>query len=167
MPTVRNLTHGQLTIKDGSTTPKTLVVPFEMGNLEFTVTRSAFVFRNRGTIAGMTPGLEEPCQVNFGLKFSEWLGLTTSGAAPSVVDTLYQQGNASTWVSTLGCGPYTVDLEFLLDDPCAGTPSAGENETLTFADFHADEVRFVEGEEFDELTVSGKCAVLQPTSVRV
>ena len=162
---VRNLTHGQLTIKDGATTPLTLIVPVEQGNFEFTVRRAANVFFNRGVIAGMTPGIPEPMQLTFGLKFQEWLGNTTTGSDPSPVDALTQVGNATAWTSTLACGPYTVDLEFLMADPCTATSESTQNETLTFVDFHADEIRFVEGEEFNELTVSGTSLAVVPTLV--
>ena len=174
MVSVRNLTHGALTIRDGSGTPYTLVIPVEEGNVEWTVIQSANTFYNRGTIAGFTEGIPEPLQVSFGIKFEHWAEGDFAGARPTVVDALTGRGMASTtdspvngepWVSTLTSGPYCVDLIFALNDPANGTADATGVETITFEDFHADEIRFAEGEEYSTVQVSGKCPATYPSSV--
>lgn len=159
---IRNLKNGSLKIKDGGSLE--LVVPIEEGNVSFTVRDEAAVVTNRGTLASFSTPMEEPMEVSFGIKFEEWQGKGLTGADPSPVDALKQWGNASAWVSTTSCGPYTVDLEFTIAEPCDS--AADQNETLTFADFHADEISFEEGEEYNLITVRGRCLVVKPTSVR-
>lgn len=165
---IRNLTHGQITIVDGtSPTPNTLIVPIEEGNLRFSVRRPVKVIMNRGRVDSFAEGNEEPMTVSFTAKFEEWTGrtLTAYAAVPSVPDALRQRGNASAWVSSLLCGPYCTDLRFDLDNPC---PTAGVDQTerLTFPDFHADETNFEEGDDSDMIPVSGVCLALEPTAVR-
>lgn len=160
---VKNLTHGAITIKDGGagSAQNSLAIPVDEGNLEFTVRREAQTVMNRGSLYGFTEGVEEPVTLSFTIKFEEWLS-DTSGT-PSPVDALRQTGEAAAWVSTLACGPYCVDLYFLISPPAG----CGEtNEQLIFADFHADEIRFAEGEEYNTLVVSGKALVLAPTASR-
>ena len=159
---VRNLKNGVLKIKDGGS--NSLTIPVEEGNVSFTVRDEAGVVTNRGSLSGFTTPLEEPLEISFGIKFEEWQGKAASGAAPSPVDALKQWGNASTWASTTSCGPFTVDLEFTISKPC--TAAGEEDEVLTFADFHADEVGFEEGEEYNLITVRGKCLIVKPTSAR-
>ena len=156
---IRNLTHGALTIEDGAAA--TLTIPIEEGNLQFTVRREAIVILNRGTLASMAEGMEEAMAVSFAFKFEEWRGETaSSGSAVSPADALRQVGNASGWTSTLACGPYCVDLTFMITAPSG---CGEQDEELTFPDFHADEVQFQEGEEYDIVNVTGKCLALEPT----
>lgn len=163
----RNLTNGQITLVDGSTTPKTLVVPIEDGNLRFSVRRPAKVIMNRGRVAGLAEGNEEPMNVSFSAKFEEWRGrtLTAYATIPSVPDALRNKGNASAWVSSLDCGPYCVDVRFDLTNPCAAS-GIDQTERLVFPDYHCDEVGFEEGDNADMMTYSGICAALEPTSTR-
>lgn len=159
---VRNLTHGSLKIVGGGSGEE-LIIPIEEGNVRFTVRREARVIMNRGVIEEFSEGDEEPMSVSFGIKFEEWLGKTTTGAPPSPADALRQRGNASAWSSVQECGPYLVDLEFTMTKPCTTTD---QSETLTLPNFHADEVSFEEGQDFNMLNVSGKCKALEPTAVR-
>ena len=159
---VRNLTHGSLKIK-GGTSGQELTIPIEEGNVRFTVRREARVIMNRGTIQEFSEGDEEPMAVSFGIKFEEWRGKTTSGANPSPPDALRKKGNASSWTSVQTCGPYMVDLEFTMTAPCT---TGDQDEVLTFPNFHADEVSFEEGQDYNMLNVTGKCKALEPTSVR-
>ena len=163
----RNLTNGQITIVDGSTTPKTLVVPIEDGNLRFNVRRPAKVIMNRGRVAGLAEGNEEPMNASFSAKFEEWRGrtLTAFATIPSVPDAVRRKGNASAWVSTLDCGPYCVDLRFDLTNPCEAS-GIDQTERLVFPDWHCDDVGFEEGDNADMLSFTGICAALEPTSTR-
>ena len=166
MGRVRNLTHGQLTIK-GGTSGQSLVVPIEEGNLRFSVRRPVKVIMNRGVIDSFAEGNEEPMSVSFNFKFEEWRGrtLTAYATIPSVPDALRQKGNASAWTSSLECGPYCVDLQFDLDNPCTAN-GIDQTERLVFPDFHADEVSFEEADDADRVSVSGMCLALEPTSTR-
>jgi len=159
---IRNLKNGSLKIKDGGSNE--LTIPIEEGNVSFTVRDEAGVVTNRGALAGFSTPLEEAMEVSFGIKFEEWQGKSASGASPSPVDALKKWGNASSWASTTTCGPFTVDLEFTISKPC--TAAGEEDEVLTLPDFHADELSFEEGEEYNMITVRGRCLAVKPTSVR-
>lgn len=163
----RNLTGGAITLKDGTGSPKTLLVPIDEGNLRFTRTRPAAIVKNRSALSHFTrtPDVEVPIQ--FTVKFTEWKGKGFTGANPSVVDALSQEGNAASWVSTSLCGPYTVDISFALANPCTGAVAGTDQaEVLDFADFHADTIEFNEGPEYNTLVVSGRSLVTKPTSTR-
>ena len=167
MGRIRNLTHGQITIVDGSGTPKTLAVPIEEGNLRFTVRRPVKVIMNRGQVDSFAEGNEEPMSVSFNFKFEEWRGrtLTAYATVPSVPDALRKVGNASDWTSTLDCGPYCVDVRFDLSNPCTAS-GIDQTERLVFPDFHADEVGFEEADDANRVSVSGMSLALEPTSTR-
>lgn len=160
---IRNLKNGSLKIKGGGS-GESLTIPIEEGNVSFTVRDEAGVVTNRGTLAGFSTPLEEPMEVSFGIKFEEWQGKSASGANPSPVDALKKWGNAAAWTSTTSCGPFTVDLEFTISKPCSA--GSEEDEVLTFPDFHADELTFEEGEEYNMISVRGRCLAVKPTSVR-
>lgn len=159
---VRNFTHGTLKIKGGGSGEE-LTVPLEEGNVRFSVVKNAKVIKSRGAVQGLAEGVEEALTVSFGFHFQEWQGKSTSGANPSPVDALKKQGNASSWTSVANCGPYQVDLEFVISNPCA---TGDQTETLTFPKFHADSAEFEEGEESNMINVSGTCGVHKPTSAR-
>lgn len=159
---VRNLRHGTLVIQD-SGAANSITVALEQGNLEFEYNEEASTILDRGALAEFTQGPDVACPVSFTIWFEEWEGKSSTGAAESVVDALLQQGNASAWVSTGSSGPYVVDLVFTLADVEA---SGGQNEVLTFSDFHCDRVRFAEGEDGNSLEIEGKALVKQPSSVR-
>lgn len=156
----RNLRDGVLKIKDGGS--NSLTIPVDKGDLKFNVKEIAHIIRNRGVLHGMTRGQEEAVEVEFSFFFTEWRGPTGSATDVSPVDALKKQGNAASWASTLACGPYCTDLEYTITNPC----STGEDEVLLFSDFHADEVRFEEGEESNMISVKGIALVLQPSSTR-
>jgi len=161
---IRNLTHGLLKIKGGNTT-ELLTVPIQKGDVRFGVKRPAKVIMNRGKVDSLAQGFEVPMEVRFSVEFEEWTGRTLSAPnnTPSVPDALRQKGNAASWHSVQTCGPYVVDLIFVLSNPCS---SGDQNETLTFPSFHADSVEFAEGEDTDTLEVMGICNALEPTAVR-
>lgn len=161
---IRNLTHGVLKIKGGSS-GELLTIPISKGDLRFTVKRPAKVIMNRGKVDSLSEGFEVPMEVRFSFEFEEWTGRTLSSPnnTPSVPDALRKKGNASSWHSVQTCGPYCVDLVFVLANPCA---SGDQGETLTFPAFHADSADFAEGEDTDVVEVMGICNALEPTAVR-
>lgn len=160
----RNLTHGLLKIKGGSS-GELLTVPIQKGDVRFSVKRPAKVIMNRGKVDSLAQGFEVPMEVRFSVEFEEWTGrtLSTPYNTASVPDALRQKGNAASWHSVQVCGPYVVDLVFVISNPCT---THDQTETLTFPSFHADDVSFAEGEDTDTLEVTGICNALEPTSVR-
>lgn len=166
MAAVRNLTHGELKIVDGTTpTANELIIPLDNGNLRFTRRRPVATIMNRGVLSQFANTPQQPVDLSFSFKFQEWRGETGGGSPPpSPHDALTQAGNASSWASTITPDTvYTVDLVFTLSNPQA---TGGQSETLTFSDFHATEFAFEEGEEFSLITASGQALVVTPVATR-
>lgn len=163
----RNLRHGHLTIKDGTTTTKTLAIPIDEGDLQFDAEDMAPLVQNRGVNSHFSKAVQSPCNVQWTMKFTEYTGKSLGSATPSPLDALRQQGLASGWKSTEACGEYVVDLSFLIDNPCsaAGT-GVDQTETLLFADFHLDKWQFKEGKEYNTLVAIGRTLGIQPTATR-
>lgn len=163
---IRNMTNGSLKIKDGTTpTPLEITIPVMEGDFSWTETDEARTVMNRGTLHSFANPLEEPMTVSFTVKFCEYRGNTNTNV-PSPVDALKQRGEAAAWVSTTGCGPYTTDLEFTITKPSPCTDANEQSEVLDFPQFHADTITFEEGEDFNTITVEGKCLATKPTSTR-
>jgi len=157
----RTLRHGQLTLQDATpVTPNTLIIPIMEGDLEWTFRKDHAPVRNRGVVAEFAEGIDQPMAVSFSFTFEEYTA--QSGQSPSPSDFLFGQGEASAYVSTETCGPFAVNLIFLLTNPC----TSGQDETLTFGDFVVTEHRFQEGEEFNRIFVTGMAKPVLPTAVR-
>lgn len=155
----RNLRDGSILIKDGSaTTPNSITLEIEEGNMSFTEDRTARIISDRGALSHRRTGDEVACAVSFGVKFCKYA--SESSEEPTVRDALTGQGEASSWVSTGNAGePYTPDLEFRVANPDA----EGHREDFLFTDFHADTLEFSEGDEYDTLSVSGTALIVGPT----
>lgn len=162
---LRNLTHGSLLVQDGtSPTPNERVISIQNGDLEFTRKQAANVVMHRGTLAEFTRGSEEPCSIRFSFSFDRWEG--KPAGTPSIKEALTGTGLASGVWKTVSANklnsPFTTNLVFTLQD-VEGVAAGGFNETLTFAEFHADEISFKEGEDTNTCSVSGKALILEPT----
>ena len=155
----KNLRDGTITIKDSGGT-NNLELVLDEGNLTFTDRDNANVILDRGTLDHMRLADEEPVEITFSAKFVAWEGESATPLTPSIPDALRKVGNASSWVSTKPNDVYCVDLEFLIVNP----ETAEKDETLTFADFHADEITFAEGDEFNTISVTGKALIVRPAS---
>ena len=161
MASTRNLRHGKLLIRDGTTpTPFVLEIPISEGDLDFTITYPTFLVRNRGKIDHKRTGDETEIDIKFSFKFEQWSYASGAGTGVSPVDALTKKGGASAWVSTgPSCGPYSIDLMFRVENPC----NAAEYEQLVFPAFNVDSLNFKEGSEFDMISVSGKALAFEPT----
>ena len=160
----RNVQNATWSIQDGNS--NSVTNPIDDGDLSWTERpRAAVPIYNRGTFSHFGKGIDNPMEVSFTAKFVSYAGTSASVATPTIVEALKGTGNASAWVSTTNCGVYTVDLVYTITSPCIS--SAGdEDETITLADFHANEINFQEGEEFSTLSISGICGATAPTAVR-
>jgi len=165
MANTRNLRDGSITIRDGSGTPKVLVIPISDGDLAFEVSALSMVLMNRGVIDSRRSGDEVPCSISFSFTFEQWqfaAGLAT-GVSPR--DVLAGDGGAITagWVSTDACGPWAVTLEFKVLDPC----NANKYEILTFSKVHMDKFSFKEGKDANTVSVSGTALQTKPARTYV
>lgn len=161
----RNLRHGSLIIRDGTTpTALQLIMPIMDGDLDFTITYPTFLVMNRGKIDHKRAGDEVEIDINFSFKFEQWSYASGAATGISPVDALTKKGGAAAWVSTgPSCGPYSVDLLFRLTNPCNDT----EYEQLLFPAFNVTSLNFKEGSEFDTISVTGKALAFEPTRTYV
>lgn len=160
---VRNLQDGKITIKDYNGT-HSVQVAIDEGNLEATEDKTRRIVMHRGTIHHVRPGDQVPMSVKFSMQYSEFI--TASGCTPYEI--LTRRGNAAAYIGTRStdgaAGPedYTVDLEFLVNDP-----GGGSDEKLTFSDFAVENIGFKEGEMYSTIEVSGRAMVHYPTIAKV
>jgi hypothetical protein len=154
----RNLRDAFLYISDGSGTPKKLKVKIDEGDFAFTIDRPTFIIMNRGVIDSRKNGDETPSSLSWTMKFEQWEYDAGEDTGVSPADALQGEGGATDWVSTDGCAPYSVDITFVLKDPCTD----GMAEILTFRKFHADQLSFKEGSEFNTLAITGKALLAKP-----
>lgn len=155
----RNMRDGIIIIRDGSATPKTLTLSLDEGNMKFTVKKPSFTIMNRGKIDSRKTGDESPTDVSFGVKVQQWsYEYVNSGL--SLYDALNGTGGAADagWISADECGPFSVDIEFRMKNPC--NPS--QYEVLIFRKYHAESVSFSENAEANTLEVSGNALVGEP-----
>ena len=108
---VKNLTDGQLTLKDGTGSPVTLVVGFDMG--DFTVSGLAqslhevAAYESRGTFKSARRTTRRYPSGSFSLMLTD----ITDGTDQTVIDFLLKQGSYAANVSTLAGDVYCVDLQ--------------------------------------------------------
>lgn len=161
--TTRNLRHGTIKLRDGKTpTANFLELVLDEGNLNFTIRDEVFMVLDRGVIDHLSQGDQAGIEVSFGIKAQKFSNASTGASGPpSMYDFLFKKGDASTFVSTSACGPFTVDIMFLVVDPCSS--AAGRTEQLVFPNFHASELNYQEGDEFNTVRASGRCTALHPT----
>src|SRR5436190_8521984 len=109
----RNLRDGELVIKDGSGTPKTLTVLLDAGDLSWTQRQKTIEVKDRGSIAAghLRKGDDESVQLSFTAKWTQLLGKSANVADPLQ---LYEA------------------LMFTSGSGIASTSSPGQEETLTF-----------------------------------
>ena len=165
----RNLTHSAMTINDATpTTPKTLILPIMEGDLEWTANPSpSIIVMNRGVMSHRTAQPQVPVRGRFTAKYTEYMGKSLAGAAPSPLDAMLKQGNASTWLSTMLCGPYCFDLAFALSNPCSGAGTGvDQSEILTFLDCNLTSYTFREAVDYDRSACEFEALITQPTSAR-
>lgn len=156
----RNLRHGKLFIRDGTTpTPNLLEIPISDGDLDFTITKPTFIVKNRGKIDHKRDGDEVEIDIKFSFKFEQWSYASGAATGVSPTDALTKEGGAASWVSTgPSCGPYSIDLIFRVTNPCADD----EYEQLVFPAFNVATLNFKEGSEFNMINVTGTALAFKP-----
>lgn len=161
MPTnhTRNLRDATVTLKDGNTTPTTLALVADMGNLEFEETQNNIVILDRGILDHRRAGDEEVVKLSFGIKFKEY----EADSVAALAEFVNKVANASAYVSTGTAGePYSFDVDFLIVNP----DTSGTDETISFTKVVKDTLAFSEGDEFNELQFAGTAFMTKPSSAR-
>jgi len=159
----------RLYIKDGGvgTAQNSIEVNLGEGSMSWTRARTVNYKMNRGALDEVTEGDDIPLEVTFSAQFLHYTANAVSGADPTPIDALWNEGAASAWVSSDSdtCRLPAVDLVLEYHPDCdPGTVKPWE--TITFPDFR------IEGERGDvsmddgTLEFSGKCNAVKPTAVR-
>jgi hypothetical protein len=114
---------------------------------------------NRGKIDSRKSGDATPTDISFGIKFEQW-NYDYGNTGISLYDALRGTGGAAVanWISADECGPFSVDIEFRMRNPC----NPAQYESLLFKDFHAEQVSFSENSEANTLEVQGNSLSGEP-----
>lgn len=159
-----DLKNVTLTIKDDGA--ESIEVKFDSGNFTFSDQIAHEYDLDRGNLDTVSLGDETPVDISFTGRFDYFEG---DGSDVTLRDALRKAGAASAWVSTAAgisgqeCTPYAVDLE-LVNTPTCSTGITNPIETMTFAQFRADNIAF--DVDAGTVAVTGKCNITAPSSVR-
>ena len=170
MANTRNMRHGSLSLKDSQATPNTLAIDIDEGNLTFDESSPGVVVKNRGALDHWSKGEEQPVNVSFTLKFTQYgsrsaKSIAGAGAGGAVTgfsarDFLQNAGG----LLTSGTGRtdvFTCGLVFTISNPVL---SGDQQEILTFSNFKVESLKFSEGAEFNSIACSGRALLVTPTS---
>jgi len=161
----RNLRDGELVIKDGSGTPKTLTVLLDEGDLSWTQRQRTIEVKDRGSIAAghLRKGDEESVQLSFTARWTQLLGKSADSADPlQLYETLMFTAGAGI-VSTSSPGQQeTLTFEFTVVDP-AGTAS----EKIVFPKVYRETLTMSEGDDSNVIAFTGRSFATAPVVSRV
>ena len=161
---VRNYRNGSITIEDGNA--RQLLIPVDVGELSFTEKEEAGVVDSRGAPNQFVQGKSESIPISFKAHFTEYFSKDRAGVGVDDVSIRdFLKGNYTGSASVTNCGPHAVKLIFNISSPCK-VGVGDKDEVITFPTFHADEFSFSEGEDMNELNISGKNLEPVPTFVR-
>lgn len=155
-----DLKNCTMILSDGATTPNTLELKMDEGDLTWEATKNVETKLDRGRIDYFKEGDEEPMTVSCECRFHE---VTSSSGDPvSPIEFLTFTGAASSYVSTGPiCSAKTLDIIVEVDQDCGSTI---KDEIITFADFTVE--KFGGSFKNGTLSFSGKCLSTMPTGVR-
>jgi hypothetical protein len=147
---VKHLYDGVITLKDGTGTPVTLVVPFTVGDLSLTgvqeTQRDVTAYQARGVKTSVRHTTRNFVTGSFSFQVADY----SDGTDQTAIDFMLKQGSYSGNVSTESTGGaevYTIDLDLdvegtdlgdsadhaigLTDIHCVLNPSEGEPNTVS------------------------------------
>ena len=162
----KNLSNGAITFKDGTGTPKVCDLEVEEGDLEYVIKpKEGIPVLDRGKLRHFTSGPENPVTFSMTVKYRELGSRTTSGSVISPYDFVTKSGGGSALISTSPVGPFTFTMEFKIETE-ATVAADDQDELLSFAKCHVDEISFKEGAEYSTLRIVGKALITAPTITR-
>lgn len=170
----RNLRHGSLQLRDAQTTPNTLVIAIDEGNLSFSESRPGQLVKHRGGLDHWSKGEEVETSLSWTIRFVDYGSRTThaiAGSAAGGAVTAYSVrdflinafSELTTTANTLRTDVFCCDLWFTISNPMS---SGDQQEILKFTAFKAESIQFSEGAESNSIAVSGRCNIIVPTSAR-
>lgn len=161
----RNLRDGELIIKDGSTTPKTLTVILDQGDLSWTQKQKTIEVKDRGSIAAghLRKGDDESVQLSFTARWTQLIGKAANSADPLQLYETLMFISASGVASTSSAGQQkTLTFEFTVVDP-SGTAS----EKIVFSKVYRETLTMSEGDDSNVIAFSGRSFATAPVISRV
>lgn len=152
-----------VTLRDGTTpTPNELEIVIGDGNITWTESRTLEYTNDRDLLDERRLASEVPMEVSLTAKLDYYSGLT-AGPLPSIMEAIYFEGAASTWISTDTdpCRPKCLDLVLDNVPSCSGVDA---QETIVFPKF------FAETADFDvqaaQISLSGTCLATKVVATR-
>jgi len=161
----RNLRDGELVIQDGSTTPLSLTVLLDEGDLTWTENQNTIEIKDRGSIAdGHTrPGEEESIAVSFTAKWTQLLGTSINSTDPLQLYEMLTFADASNVKSTSSAGEQrTLTFVFTVLDP-AGVAT----EKIVFEKVYRESLTMSEGDDSNLIAFTGRAFQTQPSVSRI
>ncbi len=161
----RNLRDGELVIKDGSSTPKTLTVLLDEGDLSWTQRQRTIEVKDRGSIAAghLRKGDDESVQLSFTAKWTQLLGKSANVADPLQLYEALMFAAGSGIESTSSPGQQeTLTFEFTVVDP-AGTAS----EKIVFNKVYRETLTMSEGDDSNVIAFTGRSFATGPVVSRI
>lgn len=158
-PKVVDLKNATVKFSDGTSTPNTLTIKMDEGNLTYERKREVKVKRDRGQLDYFQEGDKQPVSLSLEGRFAAIR--SSSGDAVTPIEFLEKEGAASAFVSTSNaCEIDTIDIIVQLRYACGSM----QDEVITFADFAFESY----GGNFKDgtLSVQGVCNIEKPTSIR-
>lgn len=161
----RNLRDGELVIRDGSGSPKSLTLLLDEGDLSWTQKQRTIEVKDRGSIAaGHTRrGDDESVVLSFSAKWTQLLGGSVDGDDPLQLYEFLNFVSGAGLQSTSSAGEQnTLQMEFTVFDP-AGVA----NEKIVFAKVYQETLTLSEGNEFNLIAFHGRDFEGRPAISRI
>lgn len=158
-PHAYDLREITLRLTDGTSTPITLDIKFDEGNLTYSSKRNMEYRKDRGILDSVREGEDEPMDISFEGRFNALI--SSSGDSITIDEFLRGVGAASAHETTgNACDAFAVDLHLRVNHTCSGV----EDELITFLEFRFEDI----GGDFKAgvISVTGKCNKVAPTSIR-
>jgi hypothetical protein len=156
---VFDMKNATVTLKDGAANE--LIIRIKEGQLSFTEHQNMNYVRDRGELANVMRGDEEPVDVKLD-SIIEYFSAESGSVVPTPKEFLQRTGPAVAYTSSDAdlCAPYAVDLEIELVNACG----ANSTETITIPDFRWESVDF--NLKDGAFSIAGKANVTKVTAVR-
>ena len=163
MPQVtKNLRDSTIVMNDN--VAETITLAIEEGDLAYTEADGVVRVLDRGDLSHMRQGDEAAVEGSMSMKYVEFIK-QTGAVNPTAYEALSQTGGAAAWVSTNADGGdvYTLEMVVTIVSPTTGE----DDETITFAFLHAENIEFNEGDEYNTLSFTFLDWEVRPSYAKV
>lgn len=146
----RNLRDGQMVVKDGGGTPKSLTLTLDEGDVSWNEPLETVQVFDRGVHDHTRPGNAVSCTMSFGVKWNQLISFTALSSDGNV---FYEMVNnlGSNYTSTSGTGQqFTLKYEFTVT-----SPSGSGSELITFNKVFKNSLDMSEGDDWNKIVFNG------------